>query len=38
MRLILEEKQKYIQSFINNATYRPMNPDADVTLSDSQFI
>ena len=31
MRLILEEQQKYLQSFINNATYHPMNPDADVT-------
>ena len=29
MRLILEELQKYLQSFINNATYLPMNPDAD---------
>ena len=38
MRLILEEQQKYLQSFINNAIYRPMNPDADGTLSDSQFI
>ena len=31
MRLILEEQQKYLQSFINNATYHLMNPDADVT-------
>ena len=31
MRLILEEQQKYLQSFINNATYQPMNPDVDVT-------
>ena len=31
MRLILEEQQKYLQSFINNAAYRPMNPDTDVT-------
>ena len=31
MRLILEEQQKYLQSFINNATYNPMNPDADNT-------
>ena len=30
MRLILEEQQKYQQSFINNITYHPMNPDADV--------
>ena len=22
---------KYIQSFINNTTYQPVNPDADVT-------
>ena len=36
MRLIMEEQQKYQQSFINNATYRPMNSDADVT--DSEFI
>ena len=45
MRLILEEQQKYLQSFINNATYHPMNPDADVTyqtvnlfISDKCFI
>ena len=25
MRLILEEQQKYLQSFINNATYHPTN-------------
>ena len=31
MRLILEEQQKYLHSFINNPTYQPMNPDADVT-------
>ena len=31
MRLILEEQQKYLQSFINNVTYHPMNADADVT-------
>ena len=31
MSLILEEQQKYLQAFINNATYHPMNPDADVT-------
>ena len=31
MRLILEEQQKYLQSFINNATTHPINPDADVT-------
>ena len=31
MSLILEEQQKYLQSFINNATYHPMNPDADLT-------
>ena len=31
MRSILEEQQKYLQSFINNAIYHPMNPDADVT-------
>ena len=39
MRLILEEQQKYLQSFINNATYHPMNPDANVSyISESQFI
>ena len=45
MRLILEEQQKYLQSFTNNATYHPMNPDADVTyqtvnlfISDKCFI
>ena len=31
MKLILEEQQKYLQSFINNATYNPMNPDANNT-------
>ena len=31
MSLILEEQQKYLQAFINNATYHPMNPDADAT-------
>ena len=31
MSLILEEQQKYLQSFINNATYHSMNTDADVT-------
>ena len=31
MRLILEEQQKNLQSFINNATYHPMNFDADIT-------
>ena len=31
MSLILEEQQKYLQSFINNAIYQSMNPDADVT-------
>ena len=30
MRLILEEQLKYLQSVINNATYHPMKPDADV--------
>ena len=29
MRLVLEEQKKYLQSFINNDTYQPMNPDAD---------
>ena len=39
MRLILEERQKYLQSFISNVTYHPMNLDADVTYhSHSQFI
>ena len=31
MRLNLEKQQKYLQFFINNATYQSMNPDADVT-------
>ena len=31
MSLILEKQQKYLQSFINNATYHPMKLDADVT-------
>ena len=26
MKLILQEQQKYLQPFINNATYHPMNP------------
>ena len=30
MRLTLEEQEKYLQSFISNATYQPMNPDAAV--------
>ena len=36
MRLVLEEQQKYLKSFINNTTYQPMNADADVT--DGEFI
>ena len=31
MRLILEEQQKYLQSFTNNTTYHSINPGADVT-------
>ena len=31
MRSILEDQQKYLQSFIDNVTYHPMNPDANVT-------
>ena len=31
MRLILEEQLKYLQPFINNATYHPMKLDAEVT-------
>ena len=31
MRLILEEQLKYLQSFMNNAPYYPMNSNADVT-------
>ena len=31
MKLILEEQQKYQQSFISNVTYHPMNSDANVT-------
>ena len=46
MGLILEEQQKYLQSFINDATYRSINnPDAAVTyqtvnlfISDKCFI
>ena len=44
MRLILEEQQKYLHSFINNATYQPMNPDvvtyqtANLFISDKCFI
>ena len=37
MRLILEEQQKYLQSFVNNATYHPMNLDADVTYQTVDF-
>ena len=32
-----KEQQKYLQSFVNNATYHPMNPDADY-ISDRQSI
>ena len=31
MRLILEEQQNYLQSFINNASFHPMNHDAHIT-------
>ena len=31
MKLYSEEQQKYLQSFQNNAKYRPINPDTDVT-------
>ena len=31
MSLILEEQQKYLLSFISNATYHRINPDGDVT-------
>ena len=31
MRLTFEEQQKYLKSFIRNATYNPMTPGADVT-------
>ena len=31
MRLVLEEQQKYLQSFINNITYQLLSSDADVT-------
>ena len=31
MSLVLKEQQKCLQSFINNATYHPINPNADVT-------
>ena len=27
----MEKQQKYLQPFANNATYQPMNPDADVS-------
>ena len=37
MSLILEEKQKDLQSVINNATYHSMNPDADVTYETVNF-
>ena len=30
MRLFWEEQQKNLQSFQNNTTYHPMNPDTDV--------
>ena len=43
--VILKEQQKYLQSFINNSTYHPINHDADVTyqtvnlfISDKCFI
>ena len=31
MRLTFEQQQKYLKSFIRNATYHPMNPGAAVT-------
>ena len=31
MRLILEEQEKHLLSFINDATYYPMMPGTDVT-------
>ena len=37
MRLILEGQQKYLQSFINNATYHPMKLDTDVTYETVNF-
>ena len=27
----LKDQENYLQSFINNATYHPMNPEADRT-------
>ena len=36
MRLILEAA-KISTTFINNATYHPMNPDADVTYQTVNF-
>ena len=39
MRLILDVQQKYLESFVNNVTYHPMNPDADaIYQTDSQII
>ena len=38
MRLILEEQQKYLKSFIDNATYHSMNPDADVKYQTASLI
>ena len=39
MRLILDEQQKCLQSFVNNAIYHPTNPDADaIYQTDSQII
>ena len=35
MRLILEEQQKYLQSFVNNATYHPHEPWCWCYISDS---
>ena len=33
----MEEQLKYLQSFIDNATYHPINPDTDVTYQTVNF-
>ena len=38
MRLYSEEQQKYLQSFQNNAKYRPINPDTMLHIKKSIYL
>ena len=38
MRLTLEEQQKYLQSFINNAIYYPKNPILTLHIRESIYL